>query len=801
MPLTSNRNFRLLLGVVLAALMLCDVACKKKSKSSHSAAAGAPAPVAESAPAPPSPPVLSDAVTDIVLPKNAAFKIDQLQSVLSTAGTVLVASEVTPREALSNEESIAQAQAGIEVELPVPNAKRAQWESLVVYLGIPVGDGSYTAFYFTREEYEIKPDHSLIKVVVYNAPRFKIALVEAQSIEGLPRYVLPPSGSPPPSGEHPSAEPPAPSSPTLQSTPTSPPAPNPEPPGPAAPPAVPPVVAVSPVLAPSVIRALAATDVLVSWIAVAGATAYRVALIDGETTHQITATPPATQATLADLALAEASYTVQLFATIDGTEIESANTATLAVDGTAPTIALAGFPAQAQPTATTPLVSGIATDPDYTGYKFRFFERLATCPGEPVEAWTPKATTLSLTFAYNAVKTLCVWVTDAVGNTAHLRRDFRWFTPKIIIGDQRGCAVNGSGVAYCWGQARFMPGANSSNEFTSATPLDVSAIPQPDRFIVDIAASNYRTCVVTSTSKLYCSENSDDPPVYVPYDLSAVALQDRVIDQLEGNEESTCFVSQGGAPYCFGATIEGELGGAGGNDGVTPVAVDLSELPVNERTVRKLVSLNRSGGVLTESRKVFFWGYGSGYPIPIGIADTSNLAPGDGAIIDLVSGEGHACVLTSAGAAFCVGTNQGAPLGTGNPPGRIFERVRVADLPEGRRVFDAIGAAGTSTFFRSNDAGHTWTSIGFDNYGANGNGALSGTVDVPTTASDLQYLVDIGTDPIVSISGGKVYMTSTTVGVSRDGRFYSWGSDTPNLLGDGGDSYVDRTAVGAVTGL
>src|ERR1017187_9510444 len=197
---------------------------------------------------------------------------------------------------------------------------------------------------------------------------------------------------------------------------------------------------------------------------------------------------------------------------------------------------------------------------------------------------------------------------------------------QISSGFLQVCAVDTTGVAYCWGFNGSghlgHPGLSDSDVPVAVDRGGVLA----GKRLTQISAGFLQVCAVDSTGLGYCWGNdsygqlgdgtiaSSDVPVAV---TSRGVLAGKALTQISTNFYQTCAVDSIGVAFCWGGNPDGELGNSTTKNSDVPVAVNAS-------------------GVLAGQ-----------------------------AMAQISSGDNNTCTLGRIGAAYCWGSNEHGQLGDG----------------------------------------------------------------------------------------------------------------------------------------
>jgi alpha-tubulin suppressor-like RCC1 family protein len=197
---------------------------------------------------------------------------------------------------------------------------------------------------------------------------------------------------------------------------------------------------------------------------------------------------------------------------------------------------------------------------------------------------------------------------------------------QISAGFLQVCAVDTTGVAYCWGfNGSGQLGHPGLSDSDVPVAVDRGGVLAGKR-LTQISAGFLQVCAVDSTGLGYCWGNdsygqlgdgtiaSSDVPVAV---TSRGVLAGKALTQISTNFYQTCAVDSVGVAFCWGGNPDGELGNSTTKNSDVPVAVNAS-------------------GVLAGQ-----------------------------AMAQISSGDNNTCTLGRIGAAYCWGSNEHGQLGDG----------------------------------------------------------------------------------------------------------------------------------------
>jgi alpha-tubulin suppressor-like RCC1 family protein len=140
----------------------------------------------------------------------------------------------------------------------------------------------------------------------------------------------------------------------------------------------------------------------------------------------------------------------------------------------------------------------------------------------------------------------------------------------ITAGGQHTCALDSTGLAYCWGYGTN--GQIGNNATTSANPLPVAVYTAgalAGVTLATISATEFHTCALGSTGVAFCwgynadgrlgtnTTTSEDVPTAV---YTAGALAGRTLAQVGAGDQDSCALDSTGTAYCWGNDGNGQLG-------------------------------------------------------------------------------------------------------------------------------------------------------------------------------------------------------------------------------------------------
>ncbi len=272
----------------------------------------------------------------------------------------------------------------------------------------------------------------------------------------------------------------------------------------------------------------------------------------------------------------------------------------------------------------------------------------------------------------------------------------------VSAGETHTCALDTSGVAFCWG-ANFagQVGDGSTIGGDGNPRLTGRWIPTPvatNEVFEKLEIGEQHTCGITAGGAVYCwgrnlygqlgdgTTTDRSVPVLVSGGLS-------LSDLAAGNH--TCGLVGAGSAYCWGNNNEGQLGFADIALTPMPVSGGINFLSITAGT-------EHSCGIATTGI-TYCWGRDGAGELGDGLDDTGGPIPrpidGNHAFGQVKAGRGHACGLTVDGSAYCWGGTGSGQLGNGTEDVQTGIPVAVV----GGLQFKTISPHGAGTCAITND--------------------------------------------------------------------------------------------------
>ena len=356
---------------------------------------------------------------------------------------------------------------------------------------------------------------------------------------------------------------------------------------------------------------------------------------------------------------------------------------------------------------------------------------------------------------------------------------------QIVAGASSTCALDSTGLAYCWG---LNTSGQLGNNSTTQSPVPVAVSTSgvlAGKTLVQLAAGNAHVCALDSTGTAYCWGSNGNGQLginsttksLVPVAVSTSGVLSGVtLTQITAGFGHTCAVSSAGAAYCWGANGNGQLGNSSTTLSLVPVAVTTSG--VLSGVTLAQISADQGGQytcALSAAGAAYCWGAasfgqlgngGSSTPgVPVAVS-TSGVLFGV-TLAQIATGSGTTCALSAGGAGYCWGQDTNGELGNNSTTSTT---VPVAMTTSGLGSGETLAQVSLGTNFAcaldSANAVYCW--------GLN----TSGQVGNPATGT--HFLVPTAVTSQSTISAG--YAHSCMI---RNGRAYCWGDNTYGELGNG----------------
>ncbi len=255
----------------------------------------------------------------------------------------------------------------------------------------------------------------------------------------------------------------------------------------------------------------------------------------------------------------------------------------------------------------------------------------------------------------------------------------------ISAGGHHFCALNTQGYAYCWGRDSFGQLGDTSR-VNSTTPIPVVG---PDGLMAtrlrfsSIAAGRSHTCAIEAGSgAAWCwgqgaSGQRGDGTTEVRERPRRV-LSDERFRQISADGNHTCAVTESNALYCWGANSLGQLGVGGTAQRNTPALVGSGYSQVSAGA--DFTCATTVGGSINCWGNNRYGQLGRGEGTPTGIRDTPAPISISRSYRSVTAGARHACAIDSESQTWCWGSNIFGALGNGLQAAMRAVPERIAPL-------------------------------------------------------------------------------------------------------------------------
>ena len=356
---------------------------------------------------------------------------------------------------------------------------------------------------------------------------------------------------------------------------------------------------------------------------------------------------------------------------------------------------------------------------------------------------------------------------------------------QIVAGASSTCALDSTGLAYCWGlNSSGQLGNNSTTQSPVPVAVSTSGV-LAGKTLVQLAAGNAHVCALDSTGAAYCwgsngggqlGNNSTTKSLVPVAVTTSGVLSGATLTQITAGYAHTCAVSSAGAAYCWGANGNGQLGNSSTTLSLVPVAVTTSGV-LSGVTLTQISSdqLGQYTCALSAAGRAYCWGAasfgqlgngGSSTPgVPVAVS-TSGVLSGV-TLAQIATGSGTTCALSAGGAGYCWGQDVNGELGNNSTTSTTVPvAVTTSGLGSGETLAQVSLGTNFACALDSANAVYCW--------GLN----TSGQVGNPATGT--HFLVPTAVTSQSTISAG--YAHSCMI---RNGRAYCWGDNTYGELGNG----------------
>ena len=188
---------------------------------------------------------------------------------------------------------------------------------------------------------------------------------------------------------------------------------------------------------------------------------------------------------------------------------------------------------------------------------------------------------------------------------------------QMSLGEYDSCALTSDGLSYCWGQnGNGQLGNNSTTDSPVPVAVNTSGVLSGKK-LTQIAAHYYHTCAIDTSGLAYCwgkntngqlgNNSGTDSSVPVAVTTSGV-LNGKNIKQLTTSVNASCALTTDNGMYCWGNNDAGQLGNGTWSSSWVPVTVTTSGTVLDGKTITQIVSGWDQACALTNDGLVSCWG-------------------------------------------------------------------------------------------------------------------------------------------------------------------------------------------------
>ena len=387
---------------------------------------------------------------------------------------------------------------------------------------------------------------------------------------------------------------------------------------------------------------------------------------------------------------------------------------------------------------------------------------------------------------------------------------------QISAGYYGACALTGTGAAYCWGYNFYGELGNNSTTNSNVPVAVNTAGVLSGVTLVQITVGGYTTCALDSSGLAYCWGNGQNGqlgngtsatnnllPVAV---TTSGVLSGMELTQVSNGGGFTCALDNTGAAYCWGLNSSGELG--------NPDTAKTFLVPVEVTSQATMITSGGTHSCLLRNGKAYCWGNNAGGALGINSASpTQSLVPlavytggalSGKTLIQIGAGVNWTCALDTAGAAYCWGNNNsgaGDATALGNGTMNVPSNAPVLVSNSGTTLIFTQLSVGSDFACALTSAGvaYCWGNNHQGQVGNSGTG-LATTPQAVTTSGALTGLTLTQID-----AGGDVALGNFACAQASTGAAFCWGLGTSGQLGNSASATTNApvavTASGVLSGV
>ncbi len=415
-------------------------------------------------------------------------------------------------------------------------------------------------------------------------------------------------------------------------------------------------------------------------------------------------------------------------------------------------------------------------------------------------------------------------VASAEGTTSELSSadDLGWrlAAVKVSVGFEHACAILSNGKLKCWGrnnagQLGYGSRENIGDEAGEMPPPDVDV----GEDVVDVALSDFSTCVVTVSGKIKCwgdnakgqlgrgdtedigDEFGEMPPADMAFVGTAVDIDAGGARQGRIGEDYYCALNSAGDVYCWGSAFETGLGlevAQTAHQGDDSSEIPPAKVDVGFSNVRAIDVGGRGMCATNSNDRLYCWGAGSAVPGVGVIGDESGEMPPPlvptsytGSADTTELGSGFVCTLEPTGGVRCWGSNGAGELGYGDDTPRPPDGSAPGLVDYTARAPGQV-AVGLTTGF---DSTCVLTSVGsVVCWGMVSIADVNGAQNIGDQPNEIPAPLPFGVEVVgLAETGGNNRFTCALLAT---GEVTCWGTASSATFGQGNPSFIRAGDVG-----
>jgi alpha-tubulin suppressor-like RCC1 family protein len=253
---------------------------------------------------------------------------------------------------------------------------------------------------------------------------------------------------------------------------------------------------------------------------------------------------------------------------------------------------------------------------------------------------------------------------------------------QITAGSSAACALGSTGLAYCWGNdSSGQLGNNSTTQSNVPVAVAVTTGVLSGKVLTQLSTSGggSSTCAVDSTGLAYCwglngngqlgNNTTTSAKVPVAVTTSGV-LSGKILTQISVGSAFACALDSTGFAYCWGLGSNGQLGNNTVTSSSLPVAVTATGILAG-KALAQITSGSAYSCALDSTGAAYCWGLnGNGQlgnntvtssSLPVTVTASGVLS--GTTLTQITAGSAFTGALDSAGAAYCWGLGSNGQLG------------------------------------------------------------------------------------------------------------------------------------------